>query len=201
MGVGALLDLHRRRAALARFIRPLADVLGWPATQIGGAAGALARDNARRNPQRTASTASALMIGLALVTLVAVLAAGIIIDLPRRGQRHLHERLRDHRTEQLLADPDPAGEAAAEAPGVTAIGTVRTGETQVFGSDRLHDGGQPGTEEVITLDWDEGSQRVLATARRDGAFVDNDFAEDHDLQLGSAVAVTFVDRRDGDVPP
>src|SRR4051812_43567114 len=38
---------------------------------------ALARDNARRNPQRTASTASALMIGLALVTLVAVLASGI----------------------------------------------------------------------------------------------------------------------------
>ena len=39
--------------------------------------GALARDNARRNPQRTASTAAALMIGLALVTLVATLAAGI----------------------------------------------------------------------------------------------------------------------------
>ncbi len=37
----------------------------------------LARGNAMRNPQRTASTASALMIGLALVTLVAVLAAGL----------------------------------------------------------------------------------------------------------------------------
>ena len=35
-------------------------------------------ENARRNPQRTASTAAALMIGLALVTLVATLAAGII---------------------------------------------------------------------------------------------------------------------------
>jgi len=37
----------------------------------------LAEGNARRNPQRTASTAAALMIGLALVTLVATLAAGI----------------------------------------------------------------------------------------------------------------------------
>ena len=52
-------------------------MLGWPAARLGGAAGTLARDNARRNPQRTASTASALMIGLALVTLVSVLAAGI----------------------------------------------------------------------------------------------------------------------------
>ena len=61
----------------APFIPALSGILGWPATRIGGAAGALARDNARRNPQRTASTAAALMIGLALVTLVATLAAGI----------------------------------------------------------------------------------------------------------------------------
>src|SRR6185503_4868285 len=52
----------------APFIPALSGFLGWPATRIGGAAGSLARDNARRNPQRTASTAAALMIGLALVT-------------------------------------------------------------------------------------------------------------------------------------
>ena len=39
---------------------------------------AVGKENARRNPQRTASTAAALMIGLALMTLVATLAAGII---------------------------------------------------------------------------------------------------------------------------
>jgi len=77
MGFGALLIFVGVAMLSVRFIRPLAWALGWPATQLGGAAGALARDNARRNPQRTASTAAALMIGLALVTLVAVLAAGI----------------------------------------------------------------------------------------------------------------------------
>ncbi len=56
---------------------PLAAVLGWPATRIGGVAGRLARANSKRNPTRTASTASALMIGLALVTFVSVLAAGL----------------------------------------------------------------------------------------------------------------------------
>ena len=44
-----------------------------PARRLGGAAGRLATDNATRNPARTASTAAALMIGLALVTFVAVL--------------------------------------------------------------------------------------------------------------------------------
>ena len=77
MGVGAA-ALFLGVAMLAKtLVPPLARVLGWPATKIGGAAGSLARGNAMRNPQRTASTASALMIGLALVTLVAVLAAGL----------------------------------------------------------------------------------------------------------------------------
>ena len=77
MGIGTLLIFFGIALLSARIARPFAWVLGWPAARFGGAAGALARDNARRNPQRTASTASALMIGLALVTLVAVLAAGI----------------------------------------------------------------------------------------------------------------------------
>ena len=77
IGAGAL-ALFLGVAMLAKtLVRPLASVLGWPATRIGGTAGKLARANAMRNPTRTASTASALMIGLALVTLVSVLAAGL----------------------------------------------------------------------------------------------------------------------------
>ena len=54
MGVGALLIFLGVALFSSRLVRPLAHVLGWPATQIGGAAGLLARDNAQRNPQRTA---------------------------------------------------------------------------------------------------------------------------------------------------
>jgi putative ABC transport system permease protein len=53
-------------------VRPVATVLGWPA-RLRGAPGRLAGENARRNPRRTALTAAALMVGLALVTSVAVL--------------------------------------------------------------------------------------------------------------------------------
>ena len=77
IGVGAA-ALFVGVAMLAKtLVPPLASVLGWPATRFGGTAGRLARGNAMRNPARTASTASALMIGLALVTLVSVLAAGL----------------------------------------------------------------------------------------------------------------------------
>ena len=61
----------------SKVVRPLSNILGWPAREIGGAPGILARDNASRNPARTASTASALMIGLALVTFVALFAQGL----------------------------------------------------------------------------------------------------------------------------
>ena len=61
----------------ARAVRGLASLLGRPAEKLGGSAGALARRNAMRHPGRTAATASALMIGVALVTLVTVIAQGL----------------------------------------------------------------------------------------------------------------------------
>ena len=60
----------------SRVVRPLAYVLGAPGARFGGTAGNLARQNAVRNPTRTASTAAAVMIGLALITFVAVIGQG-----------------------------------------------------------------------------------------------------------------------------
>ena len=60
----------------SRVVRPLAYVLGAPGARSAARAGKLARQNAVRNPKRTASTAAAVMIGLALITFVAVLGQG-----------------------------------------------------------------------------------------------------------------------------
>jgi putative ABC transport system permease protein len=57
--------------------RPLSAALGAPLPAISKLAGKLGRENAKRNPKRTASTAAALMIGLALVTLFTVLASSL----------------------------------------------------------------------------------------------------------------------------
>jgi putative ABC transport system permease protein len=54
------------------FAIPAAKVLTWPAERFRSLPGLLAQQNAMRNPRRTASTASALMIGLALVSLISI---------------------------------------------------------------------------------------------------------------------------------
>ena len=77
MGFGTLCIFFGVALFSAQLVTPLATVIGAPGARWGGAPGVLARENAQRNPQRTGSTAAALMIGLALVTLVAMLAAGI----------------------------------------------------------------------------------------------------------------------------
>ena len=56
--------------------RPVAGVVGGPLT-FRGMSGTLARRNAMRNPRRTAGTASALMVGVAVVTLFTVVAASV----------------------------------------------------------------------------------------------------------------------------
>ena len=68
-------------------VRPLARFIGAPLERFQGMPGRLARENAERQPQRTAITASALMIGLALVVFTAIFAAG-----PERLGRQGHRR-------------------------------------------------------------------------------------------------------------
>ncbi len=73
-----------------RLVPPIASAIGWPLERLRGVTGRLARENAVRNPSRTAVTAAALMIGLALVTFVTVLAGGLAcVD-----QRHRRQELR-----------------------------------------------------------------------------------------------------------
>jgi putative ABC transport system permease protein len=161
------------------------DLLPDPtATKIGSA-------NARQNPQRTASTAAALMIGLTLVTLVATLAAGIIASFKGAVNDLFVGDYAITAQNNFSPIPIDAANAAAMVPGVTAIGNVRTGETLVLGEPEFSTAVDPGMGEVIAMDWAEGSQEVFSTLGDDGAFVDDSFAEDNGLSLGSPVEVTF----------
>jgi putative ABC transport system permease protein len=193
LGLGALLVFLGFALLSVRFIQPLASALGWPATKIGGAAGTLARDNARRNPQRTASTASALMIGLALVTLVAVLAAGITSTF-RGAVEDLWTNADYAVTSQNNFSPVPASvsERISEVPGVAAVGDVRTGDALAFGKPFFATAVTPDLSTMLALEWKEGGEGVLAELGDDGAIVDDGYATDHNLRLGSPVRLTFA---------
>ncbi len=77
LGLGALLMMFGVALLAPLLVRPLARVLGAPLARWRGLTGVLARENAIRQPQRTAVTAAALMVGLALVVFVTIFAAGL----------------------------------------------------------------------------------------------------------------------------
>jgi putative ABC transport system permease protein len=193
MGLGALLIFLGVALLAERLVRPLAAWLGWPAARIGGAAGSLARDNAGRNPQRTASTAAALMIGLALVTLVAVLASGIVSTF-RDAVDELWKNADYAVTAQNNFSPLPVsvGEAASTAPDVDAVGNVRAGEARAFNDTFNATAVDPPTSRIFSIKWKEGSDAVLAQLGEDGAFVTEDYAKDHDLTVASPIPLTFA---------
>jgi putative ABC transport system permease protein len=194
MGLGTLGIFFGVSLLSVRFIRPLAGALGWPATRIGGAAGALARDNSRRNPQRTASTAAALMIGLALVTLVAVLAAGITSSFRGAVQKIWQDADYAITAQNNFSPITPAAaNAVAKAPGVEAVGNVRTGQAAAYGKSFFATAVNPAASTMFNLDWTAGSNSTIASLGRDGAFVDKDYAKKHNLHVGSPIRLTFSD--------
>jgi putative ABC transport system permease protein len=169
----------------SRLIAPLASILAWPAAQVGGAAGRLARQNSVRNPGRAAATASALMIGLALVTFVAALGQGLRSSLGDAVGRVV---LADY---VVTADDGfspltpEAGNALAAQPGIETVSGVRQDSASVFDSEESVAGVDPATiADIVSFDWDEGSDATLAELGASGAVLQRYFADEHDLLVG-----------------
>ena len=198
MGAGALLVFIGVALFAARLVPAFATVLGWPTARFGGVSGQLAQGNARRNPQRTASTAAALMIGLALVTLVAVLGQGIRSSFTGAVDKIFVSDYAITAQNNFSPLPVDAAEAASRASGVEAVASVRAGQALAFGSVENVTAVTPNAGDAIALDWSEGSQAVFSELGENGAFVDNDYAEKHNLQIGSPIKITVPN---GDVVP
>ena len=191
MGVGAVLIFFGVAFFSAQLVTPLAHLLGGPAARFAGAPGVLARENAMRNPQRTASTASALMIGLALVTLVGMLAASI-----RSSFFDAVDKIwtTDYAvTAQNNYSPIPVSvtEPLRGVPSATNVVGVRAGETSFLGGAHWTTAVDPGASNVFQLEWAEGSNAVLDQLGDDGVITDDAYAEDHNLSLGKPVKVLF----------
>ena len=77
VGLGAVITLIGAVVLGPVVARPVAGILGAPFARLRGLSGSLARQNAIRNPRRTAATASALMVGVGIVTLFTVFAASL----------------------------------------------------------------------------------------------------------------------------
>ena len=148
----------------SRLVRPLAAIVGIPARSAGGAAGRLASGNAVRNPGRTASTAAALMIGIALVSFVATLTNG----MKASNREAIEEQVisdyvvtsRDGYTPFVAA----AGDALAASPVPETVTSVRSEGGQVNGDTADIGGIEPDTiAKAYVFDWKDGDASALAT--------------------------------------
>lgn len=190
IGLGAVL-LFIGAAMLTQYIaRPLARVIGWPMTKFG-LAGRLGQENAMRNPSRTAQTAAALTIGVALVTGVTVFAASLqetfIGTLDKRVRADL---VIFSSTQQPFS---PAAAAALEGDAAFAGVTAwRDGEFKdAKGNTQGVSGVDPATlDSVYQPGVTSGS--IASLSQPNTIAVQEDYAKDHDLKVGSEMPVLFA---------
>jgi putative ABC transport system permease protein len=183
--IGMLLLFFGVALNAPRLITPLAYALGWPGTKIGGSAGELARRNAMRNPARTASTAAALMIGLALVTFVGILGAGLRASFNDAVDKLFvanYALTSQNNFEPFTIEADPV---VARQPGVETVSAVREGDGRAFGKNIFITAVDKNMSKVIDADWYRGDDSVPARLGRSGAFVEKEYAKTHHLSLGS----------------
>jgi putative ABC transport system permease protein len=195
LGFGVLVLFIGVSMNASKVVRPLAAVLGAPTRTIGGAPGILARDNATRNPARTASTASALMIGLALVTFVAIFGAGIRSSFEDAVNKLFVADYALTSTSTFNPIEAQAGKALVGKPGVRDVTAIRAGSARYLGSNNDLTAVQPNLNKTVAMDWTEGSNATPGQLGLNGFFVSKNYAKDHHLTLGTPVTLQFPSGR------
>jgi len=191
-GLGALATLVGVVVLGPVAARPAAGVLGAPGAALRGLPGALARRNAMRNPRRTAGTASALMVGVAVVSLFTVVGASIkaSIDDTVRAQfgGDLVIGADGFTNEGLSPELD---RAVAALPEVETTSAVADTPMKVDGHNDVGTAIDPATfDRMLDVGVEQGSLRDL---RPDQVAISAAYADDHGLAMGDRLPVTWAD--------
>ncbi len=188
VGLGALCVFIATVALVPAIAAPLASAIGRPLARTLGMSGRLGRRNSARNPQRTAQTAGALMIGIALVSTISVLGSSLSASAKQEVQSALA-------ADYIVTGGDSinAGVArtVARLPGAVATTAVLTGQFDVRGSlQNLGAVTTTGLARTVKLNIVSG-QGTAALASGE-LLVDTNTASTQHLHVGSVVPVTFA---------
>jgi putative ABC transport system permease protein len=172
--------------------RPVALLLGKPAERLRGVTGTMARQNSARNPKRTSRTASPVLIGVALVTAVAALAASIssqidgVFTQQFKGDYAINTNARGFGgLSPSLADDINALPEVERATGIGLLTVKIDGKGQYLTTIN------PATVEgVYDIGLTSGSYADLTP---ETIFVSQQYAENNDAKLGDTIAVTLAD--------
>jgi putative ABC transport system permease protein len=171
---------------------PLSRMIGAPLPLLRGIAGTLARANTIRNPKRTAATASALMIGVGLVSFITILVSSTTASINSAVNRSFAGDIVIDSGAGLTGGIDPAlVQRLNHLPQVSAATGVGAGIAKVFGR----------VEQMSAVD-PRTAGRIFHVSPQAGAIgalglgdiaVYKDVATSHHLKLGSPVRVLFRD--------
>jgi putative ABC transport system permease protein len=178
--------------------RPLSRVLGAPVARLRGLTGVLSRENAMRNPRRTAGTAAALMVGVGVVTLFTVFAASLKASLDASVERSFGGDL-------VVSSGQFGGggisprlvDEVNQLPEVSQAVGLGRGNAAIDGDTKELTVADPAAlDAVLDLDLSGGSLADLGT---DGLAVSDATADSNGWQLGHVVTVTFSDGQTEDL--
>ena len=189
VGIGAaalFIGVATLSPALAR---PLSSVIGRPLPRLLGVAGKLGRENSMRSPRRTAQTAAALMVGLALVSAMAVFGASLSKSATSSANQAISADLIVTATGSgELSNSVPA--TASAVPGVTASSSVYQGRfefqntlTSLTGVSTDH------LADTVILRMTAGTPAALAQGE---LLIDSTTATSKHLSVGDSVQARFA---------
>ena len=190
VGAGAVLIFVGVAMLSPAIARPISSVIGRPLARVLGVPGQLGRENSMRSPRRTAQTASALMVGLALVAAMSVFGA----SLSKSATASVDDAVR---ADLLVTTGNGAGNfsnavvaKAAAVPGVTQTTTIYGGQFEIRNTlaSLIAVSTQHLTDTVI-LRMASGSSAALDQG---DLLLDSTTAQSDHLSVGGTVPVTFA---------
>jgi putative ABC transport system permease protein len=189
VGVGAVC-VFLGVAMLAPVVaRPLSSVLGRPLAALLGTPGQLGRENSMRSPRRTAQTASALMVGLALVSAMAVFGASLSESATSSVDQAISaDLLVSANGSGQLSDSVPG--AVADAGGVSATNTVYRDQFEFKSTLATLTGvTTQNLADTVTLRMTAGSSSALGQGE---LLIDSSTATKDHLSVGDVVPIRFA---------
>jgi putative ABC transport system permease protein len=190
VGLGALLTFFGVSVLGRTISLPLSRVISWPLPRLRGITGELASENAKRNPKRTAATASALMIGVGLVAFFTIFAASVKASVDATmGETFAGDVIVTGPGTFGSGGLDPAvADRLADLPEVEEVGAIRGGFAEIDGDPQEVLGIDNALFALFDVGVVSGSPDDLDG---DAIALHEDVADEKGLGIGDTVPVVF----------
>jgi putative ABC transport system permease protein len=189
VGLGAVCIFIGAAILAPAIARPLSSVIGRPLARVLGEPGKLGRENSMRSPRRTAQTAAALMVGLALVAAMSVFGASVSQSTTASVDQAVNaDLIVTHTGSGELSSS--AASLASRVPGVTATATVYGGQFEFQNTlSKLVAVSTDNLASTVNLRMTSGTPAALAQGEM---LIDSTTAQNKHLAVGDIVPVRFA---------